>query len=67
MKEKKIIIGKNFEQKSTTHISIVDKDGNAVALTSSIEFAFGSGITAGGFFLNNQITDFSFFNKSIIL
>ena len=60
---KKVIIGKNFEQKSTTHISIVDKDGNAVALTSSIEFAFGSGITTGGFFLNNQITDFSFFNK----
>ena len=60
---KKIITGKNFEQKSTTHISIVDKNGNAVALTSSIEFAFGSGITTGGFFLNNQITDFSFFNK----
>ena len=64
IKDKKIISGKNFEQKSTTHISIVDKEGNAVALTSSIEFAFGSGITAGGFFLNNQITDFSFFNKA---
>ena len=63
IKGKKIIIGKNFEQESTTHISIVDKDGNAVALTSSVEFAFGSGITTGGFFLNNQITDFSFFNK----
>ena len=63
IKGKKIIIGKNFEQESTTHISVVDKDGNAVALTSSIEFAFGSGITTGGFFLNNQITDFSFFNK----
>ncbi len=60
---KKIITGKNFEQKSTTHISIVDKNGNAVALTSSIEFAFGSGIIVGGFFLNNQVTDFSFFNK----
>ncbi len=63
IKRKKVLIGKNFEQKSTTHISIVDKDGNAVALTSSIEFAFGSGITTGGFFLNNQITDFSFLNK----
>ena len=63
IKGKKIITGKNYEQKSTTHISIVDKYGNAVALTSSIEFAFGSGITTGGFFLNNQITDFSFFNK----
>ncbi len=59
----KIISGKNFEKKSTTHISIVDKNGNAVALTSSIEFAFGSGITAGGFFLNNQITDFSFYSN----
>ena len=63
IKGKKIIVGKNFEQESTTHISIVDKDGNAVALTSSIEFAFGSGITTGGFFLNNQITDFSFLDK----
>ena len=64
IKNKEIITGRNFEQKSTTHISIVDKDGNAVSLTSSIEFAFGSGITTGGFFLNNQITDFSFFNKN---
>ncbi len=64
IKNKKIIIGNSFEKKSTTHISIVDKDGNAVALTSSIEFAFGSGITVGGFFLNNQLTDFSFFNKA---
>ena len=63
IEDKKIVIGSNFEQESTTHISIVDKNGNAVALTSSIEFAFGSGITVGGFFLNNQITDFSFLNK----
>jgi gamma-glutamyltranspeptidase / glutathione hydrolase len=61
----KINSGDNYEQKSTTHISIVDKYGNAVALTSSIEFAFGSGISVGGFFLNNQLTDFSFFNKDL--
>lgn len=61
----KINAGNNYEKKSTTHISIVDKHGNAVALTSSIEFAFGSGTTVGGFFLNNQLTDFSFLNKDI--
>ncbi|MDA9558884.1 gamma-glutamyltransferase family protein [Alphaproteobacteria bacterium] len=63
--DSKINSGENYEQKSTTHISIVDKYGNAVALTSSIEFAFGSGISVGGFFLNNQLTDFSFFNKDL--
>ena len=45
---------------STTHLSIVDASGDAVALTSSIEQAFGSAIVAGGFLLNNQLTDFSF-------
>ncbi len=48
------------ELPATTHISIVDRDGNAVALTSSIESAFGSRIQVGGFLLNNQLTDFSF-------
>tara|TARA_X000000950_G_scaffold284237_1_gene386895 strand:- start:809 stop:2542 length:1734 start_codon:yes stop_codon:yes gene_type:complete len=54
----------SFETSSTTHISIVDKYGNAVSLTSSIEFAFGTGMTVGGFFLNNQLTDFSFSSKT---
>jgi gamma-glutamyltranspeptidase/glutathione hydrolase len=44
---------------STSHISIVDKQGNAVSMTSSIEFAFGSGLFVEGFLLNNQLTDFS--------
>ena len=48
------------ELPATTHVSIIDKAGNAVALTSSIESAFGSRIQAGGFLLNNQLTDFSF-------
>ena len=56
-------IGVNLNFPSTTHISIVDANGNAVALTSSIEFAFGSGRTVGGFFLNNQLTDFSFVSR----
>lgn len=46
---------------STTHLSIVDADGNAVAMTSTIEYGFGSRLmTEGGFLLNNQLTDFSF-------
>ena len=44
----------------TTHLSVVDKDGLAISLTASIETAFGSGRMAGGFLLNNQLTDFSF-------
>jgi len=48
------------ELPATTHLSIVDREGNAVALTSSIESAFGSRIQVDGFLLNNQLTDFSF-------
>ena len=48
------------ELPSTTHLSIVDKDGGAAAMTSSIESAFGAKIMARGFLLNNQLTDFSF-------
>lgn len=48
------------ESAGTSHVSIVDKDGNAVALTTTIEGAFGSGVWAAGFLLNNQLTDFSF-------
>ncbi|MBL8481865.1 MAG: gamma-glutamyltransferase family protein [Rhodocyclaceae bacterium] len=47
------------ELPATTHLSIVDARGNAVALTSSIEDAFGSRIMVAGFLLNNQLTDFS--------
>ena len=64
IKFQKISTGLNFDKESTTHISIVDKMGNAVSLTSSIEFAFGSGKMVGGFFLNNQLTDFSFQSRS---
>jgi gamma-glutamyltranspeptidase/glutathione hydrolase len=44
----------------TSHISIVDADGNALAMTSSIENAFGSRQMVKGFLLNNELTDFSF-------
>ena len=50
-----------IELPATSHISIVDGDGNAVSMTTSIESAFGSGLmTEGGFLLNNELTDFSF-------
>ncbi|VAW02395.1 Gamma-glutamyltranspeptidase @ Glutathione hydrolase [hydrothermal vent metagenome] len=44
----------------TSHISIVDKQGNAISMTTSVERAFGSHMVAGGFVLNSQLTDFSF-------
>ena len=53
-------VGKIFEKPSTTHLSIIDKYGNAVAMTSSIEYLFGSALKVNGFILNNQLTDFSF-------
>ncbi|WP_418317315.1 gamma-glutamyltransferase family protein [Piscinibacter sakaiensis] len=43
----------------TTHVSIVDRYGNAVALTSSIEGSMGSYRMTNGFLLNNELTDFS--------
>jgi len=49
-----------IERDGTTHLSIVDGDGNAVAMTATIEGAFGSGLWVAGFLLNNELTDFSF-------
>ena len=47
-------------ENGTTHISVVDGRGNAVALTTTVESAFGAfHFTKGGFILNNQLTDFS--------
>jgi gamma-glutamyltranspeptidase / glutathione hydrolase len=48
------------ELPSTTHISVVDQDGNAVAMTSTVESAFGSRQMVHGFLLNNELTDFSY-------
>jgi gamma-glutamyltranspeptidase/glutathione hydrolase len=50
-----------LEFPSTSHISIVDRYGNALAMTTTIEDAFGSRLmTKSGFLLNNELTDFSF-------
>jgi len=48
-----------IERPSTSHISIVDGEGNAVSMTSSLENGFGSALMIEGFILNNQLTDFS--------
>lgn len=45
---------------STSHLSVIDRNGNAVAMTTTIEQAFGSRLMVRGFLLNNQLTDFSF-------
>lgn len=51
---------KNSELPSTSHISIVDHQGNAIAITLSVAAAFGSRVMVNGFLLNNEMTDFSF-------
>lgn len=49
-----------LERSGTSHLSIIDAEGNVVSFTTTIEGAFGSGLWAAGFLLNNQLTDFSF-------
>ncbi|HEX7967543.1 MAG TPA: gamma-glutamyltransferase, partial [Stellaceae bacterium] len=48
------------ELPSTSHISIIDGDGDALAMTTTVENAFGSRLMVRGFLLNNELTDFSF-------
>ena len=48
------------EPAGTTHFVIGDAQGNVVSMTTTVESIFGSGRMVDGFFLNNQMTDFSF-------
>ena len=48
------------EVMGTTHISIVDREGNAISMTTTIESFFGSRVMVRGFLLNNELTDFNF-------
>jgi gamma-glutamyltranspeptidase/glutathione hydrolase len=52
--------GRSPELPSTSHLVIVDAEGNVVTMTTSVEFVFGSHVMVNGFLLNNQLTDFSF-------
>ncbi|TMH68233.1 MAG: gamma-glutamyltransferase family protein [Betaproteobacteria bacterium] len=52
-------IAEPLELPATTHVSVVDAEGNAVAMTASVEAAFGNRQMVRGFFLNNELTDFS--------
>lgn len=49
----------SVEPGGTSHLVVVDRDGNAVSMTTTIESFFGSGRVVGGMLLNNQLTDFS--------
>ncbi|HYZ48644.1 MAG TPA: gamma-glutamyltransferase [Sphingomonas sp.] len=51
---------KSPEPAGTSHMVAVDAQGNVATMTSTIEGPFGSGLTVGGFYLNNELTDFSF-------
>jgi len=50
-----------YESEETTHFSVVDKEGNMVSLTYTLEFSYGSGIVVagGGYLLNNEMGDFN--------
>ena len=48
------------EVPATSHLVAVDRRGNVASLTSTIEGPFGSGLMVNGFYLNNELTDFTF-------
>jgi gamma-glutamyltranspeptidase/glutathione hydrolase len=50
-----------YESPDTTHFSVIDRDGNVVSNTTTLNFSFGSGIAVegAGFLLNNEMDDFS--------
>ncbi|MBB3859931.1 gamma-glutamyltranspeptidase/glutathione hydrolase [Novosphingobium hassiacum] len=47
------------EEHGTTHFVAVDSWGDAASYTSTVESAFGSGVMVGGYYLNNELTDFN--------
>ena len=51
---------KTLEPTGTSHFIIRDANGNVVSMTTTVESIFGTGRMVDGFFLNNQLTDFSF-------
>ncbi len=57
---RQLAIGQSWPEQGTTHFVAVDKLGNMASFTATVEGAFGSGLMHGGFFLNNELTDFDF-------
>jgi gamma-glutamyltranspeptidase/glutathione hydrolase len=53
-------VGLQHEEAGTSHFVAVDRKGRVASLTSTIEGPFGSGLMTGGYYLNNELTDFSF-------
>jgi gamma-glutamyltranspeptidase/glutathione hydrolase len=51
--------GDEPDENGTSHFVAIDREGNAASYTSTIEGSFGSGIMVGGYYLNNELTDFS--------
>ena len=51
---------RQHEHHGTSHISIVDQSGEVISMTTTVEFILGSEMMTKGFFLNNELTDFSF-------
>ena len=58
---KDVPAGNVYESKETTHLSVMDNEGNAVAVTTTLNGGYGSKVVVGGagFFLNNEMDDFS--------
>jgi gamma-glutamyltranspeptidase / glutathione hydrolase len=58
---KDVAAGTVYESKETTHLSVMDNEGNAVSVTTTLNGGYGSKVVVGGagFFLNNEMDDFS--------
>ena len=52
--------GTGPDEHGTSNFAVADRDGDGISYTSTVEGSFGSGLMAGGFYLNNELTDFSF-------
>ncbi len=61
----KVAMDKTLEPGGTTHFVIRDSYGNVLSMTTTVESFFGTGRMVGGFFLNNQLTDFSFSPQTV--
>ena len=56
----KLASAQAFEPGGTSHMTIADAHGDVLSMTTTVESLFGTGRMVEGFFLNNQLTDFSF-------